>query len=100
MGKKKSEELDVTLEELRQYLYANHSVYMQVGDITYYITDDYGSYWRAQDTNNLNEKGHFIDTSELVPTLAEFLELPFIDDKSITDVFDEATFYANEDFEA
>ena len=34
--------------------------------------------------------------SELVPTISEFLELPFLDGKSIKDLFDDATFYASE----
>ena len=41
-------------------------------------------YWRAQDTAKLNEKGHYVDASELVPTVSEFLTLPFIDGKSVT----------------
>ena len=44
----------------------------------------------------LNEKGHYVDASELVPTVSEFLTLPFIDGKSVTDVFDQAVFYASE----
>ena len=50
----------------------------------------------GQDTAKLNEKGHYVDASELVPTVSEFLTLPFIDGKSVTDVFDQAVFYASE----
>ena len=53
-------------------------------------------YWRVQDTSQLNEKGHYVDCSELVPTVSEFLELPFAEGKSIKDVFDQAVFYASE----
>ncbi len=99
MGRQNFEELKLTFDELRQYLYNNHSVFMQVGETTYYLTDDYGNYWRVQDTNTLNDKGHFTDMSELVPTLSEFLALPIIDGKNIEDLFEYASFYANEDFE-
>ena len=41
--------------------------------------------------------GHYVDASPLVPTIAEFLELPFCDGRSVTDLFAEATFYASGD---
>ncbi|HIW77232.1 MULTISPECIES: CDP-alcohol phosphatidyltransferase [Gordonibacter] len=96
MGTKAAEALDVSFEELPVYLHAKHSVYMEVGGKTYYLTDVNDRYWRAQDTETFNDKGHYVDASELVPTVSEFLALPFADGKSITDVFDEATFYASE----
>ncbi len=96
MGKKDVEALDITIEELPTYLHTNHAVYMEVADGLYYLTDVNDQYWRAQDTTKLNEKGHYVDASELVPTLSEFLTLPFADGKSIADVFDKATFYASE----
>ena len=68
----------------------------EIGSETYYLTDVNDRYWRAQDTAKLNEKGHYVDASELVPTVSEFLTLPFIDGKSVTDVFDQAVFYASE----
>ncbi|MBF0911986.1 MAG: CDP-alcohol phosphatidyltransferase, partial [Atopobiaceae bacterium] len=43
-----------------------------------------------------NSKNHFVDCSELVPTVDEFLALPFINGKTIKDVFSHATFYASE----
>ena len=46
--------------------------------------------------DRLNDKGHYVDASDLVPTVSEFLTLPFADGKSISDLFDEATFYASE----
>ena len=96
MGIKAPEALDVTFDELTTYLHANHSVYMEVGGETYYLTDVNDRYWRVQDTTQLNDKGHYVDCSELVPTISEFLELPFLDGKSIKDLFDDATFYASE----
>ena len=96
MGTKAGEALDVSFDELPTYLHAKHSVYMEVDGATYYLTDVNDQYWRAQDTTKLNEKGHYVDASELVPTLSEFLTLPFADGKSVTDVFDKATFYASE----
>lgn len=96
MGTKATEALDISFEELTPYLHTNHSVYMDVNGATYYLTDVNDRYWRAQDTTQLNEKGHYVDASELVPTISEFLTLPFVGDASITDVFDDAVFYASE----
>ena len=76
MGKKDVEALEITIDELPT------------------VND---RYWRAQDTNQFNEKGHYVDASPLVPTIAEFLELPFCDGRSVTDLFAEATFYASGD---
>ena len=95
MGVKSSEELDLSYDDLQLYLHANHSVYMEVDGKTYYLTDVNDRYWRAQDTEKFNEKGHYVDASELVPTISEFLGLPFVDGKTIQDVFDSATFYAS-----
>lgn len=96
MGIKAPEALDVTFDDLTTYLHANHAVYMEVGGETFYLTDVNDRYWRVQDTAKFNDKGHYVDCSELVPTISEFLELPFLDGKSIKDLFDEATFYASE----
>lgn len=96
MGTKAEEKLEITLDELKTYLHTNHSVYMDHAEGNYYLTDVNDRYWRVQDTNKLNEKSHFVDCSDLVPTLSEFLELPFHDHgRSITDLFDEADFYAS-----
>lgn len=96
MGTKAAEALDVSLDELPTYLHAKHSVYMEVDGATYYLTDVNDRYWRAQDTAQFNEKGHYVDASELVPTVSEFMSLPFANGESITDMFDRATFYASE----
>lgn len=95
MGVKAAEVLEVSYDDLKTYLHANHSVYMEVEGATYYLTDVNDRYWRVQDTAQLNEKGHYVDCSELVPTLSEFLELPFADGKSIKDLCEGATFYAS-----
>lgn len=95
MGKKADEVLDISHDGLSTYLHANHSVYMEAAGTLYYLTDVNDSYWRAQDTGTLNDKGHYTDASDLVPTLSEFLTLPFADGKSVNDLFDEATFYAS-----
>lgn len=96
MGKQADEALDLNYDDLTNYLHAKHSVYMQVGQKIYYLTDVNSHAWRAQDTEKMNEKGHYVDCSELVDTISEFLTLPFIDGKTIEQAFDEATFYASE----
>ena len=96
MGMKAEEKLDITADDLRTYLHANHSVYMDVSDASYYLTDANDRYWRVQDTSKKNEKDHYVDCSELVPTISEFLSLPFGEEnKSIMDLFDQAEFYAS-----
>ncbi|MCI2242911.1 CDP-alcohol phosphatidyltransferase [Adlercreutzia faecimuris] len=96
MGVKSAEVLEISYDELPTYLHAHHSVYMDVDGATYYLTDVNDRYWRVQDTAEFNEKGHYVDCSDLVPTLSEFLELPFLHGKAVKDLFEEATFYASE----
>ncbi len=96
MGTKATEALDVSFDELPNYLHARHSVYMEVDGKVFYITDVNDKYWRAQDTDLFNEKGHYVDASELVPTLSEFIGLPFVDGECLEEVFNRATFYASE----
>lgn len=81
MGMKATEALAVTLEDLPMYLRANHSVYMDVDGVSYYLTDVNDRFWRAQDTTQLNDKGHYVDCSELMPTIGEFMDLAFVDGK-------------------
>lgn len=97
MGRQSDEALQVAnIDELIHYLMSNHSAYMQCSELTYYLTDANDIYWRAQNTNELNEKGHFVDCSELIASVREFVDLPFLEGScSIRDVFDEATFYAS-----
>ncbi len=96
MGTKAPEKLEVSVDELPMYLRAHHSVYVEAGDATYYLTDVNDRYWRAQDTTTFNEKGHYVDCSELVPTLGEFLDLPFLDGRTIIEAFDDLVFFASE----
>ncbi len=95
MGKKAAEALDINYVDLAEYLHCNHSVYMRIDSSIYYLTDVNYEAWRAQDTSRRNDKNHFVDCSELVPTVDEFLALPFIHGKTIEDVFEHATFYAS-----
>lgn len=95
MGKRATEALDINYDQLADYLHSHHSVYMKVGSKVFYLTDVNYEAWRAQDTSQRNDKGHYIDCSDLVDTVDEFLALPFVGGKTIKDVFDEATFYAS-----
>ncbi|MDD6784770.1 MAG: CDP-alcohol phosphatidyltransferase [Eggerthellales bacterium] len=95
MGKKADEALEITLEELPNYLRANHAAYMEIGDSLLYLTDANDIYWRAQDTAVINEKGHYTDCSELVPTVAEFMDLPVWKGGAIKGLFGAAKFYAS-----
>lgn len=93
MGKKAAEALDIDYDELADYLHAHHSVYMQVDSDVYYLTDANYEAWRAQDTSLRNSKNHFVDCSDLVNTVDEFLALPFVNGQTIKDVFSHARFY-------
>ena len=95
MGRRAEQALDLTYDDLYAYLRSNHSVFMQVGENMYYLTDVNDHDWRVQDTSQLNEKGHFVDCSELVYILNDFLSLPFADGESVKTLFDKATFYAS-----
>ena len=93
MGKKAAEALEINYDELADYLHSNHSVYMKVDNDVYYLTDVNYEAWRAQDTSLRNSKNHFVDCSDLVPTVDEFLALPFVNGRTIKDSFSHATFY-------
>lgn len=99
MGRQSDEVLEVAdVEELITYLMGAHCAYLQYETQTYYLTDANDIYWRAQDTNVLNEKTHFTDCSELVASVREFVDLPFIESsdgskKSIRQAFDKVTIY-------
>lgn len=97
MGRQSDEALELAdVDALVTYLMGAHSAYMQCDANTYYLTDANDIYWRAQDTNQLNEKEHFVDCSELVASVREFVDLPFIEgERSIRDAFDQSTFYAS-----
>lgn len=95
MGVKAEEKLEIAREELPGYLMANHAVYVELAGKLYYLTDANDQYWRFQDTDVLNEKGHYTDCSVLVPVVSEILTLEVADGKSIGNAFDEAVFYAS-----
>lgn len=95
MGAKADETLELKYEDLPAYLHMNHSAYMAVEGDLYYLTDVNERYWRVQDTTQLNDKGHYIDCSPLVPTISEFLKLPFRGGKCIKDLFEQTVFYAS-----
>ena len=95
MGKRATEELKLTYEELVDHLRVNHAIYMRVGANLYYLTDANEHYWRAQDTSRRNHKNHYTDCSDLVPTLDEFMSVPFINGGTIKDMFGQAHFFAS-----
>lgn len=94
MGVKSSEAIAFeSIDDLIHHMRSQHSVYMQVEDQIYYLTDANDIYWRAQDTSKFNEKDHYVDCSQLVPIISEFIDLPFANGKSVRDMFEYATFY-------
>ena len=92
MGVQAKEPLTLTYDEVVETLRAKTRIFMEVDGQTYYLTHTDG-YWRAQDCAKLNDKGHFTDCSELVPTATELVELNWLDGKSVHDVFEDAVFY-------
>ena len=92
MGKLAEETIEFTFDEFSSYLRSKTRVFMKVNDHMYYLTHT-DEYWRAQDAEKYNEKGHFADCSDLVSTLDELLGLAWLDGKTIEDVFTDATFY-------
>ena len=92
MGLKADETISLEFEDLLSYLRSKTRIFMDADGGQYYVTHTDG-YWRVQDCNQLNEKGHFTDCSELVNTLSELIELPWHDGKSIHDLCADATFY-------
>ena len=92
MGQQAEESLELTFDEFCNYLRAHTRIFMEIGDKTYYLTHTDG-YWRAQDCAVKNDKGHFTDCSELVPTLSELVRIKWIDGKNIEEVFEDCSFY-------
>lgn len=92
MGKMAEEAVEIGPDTLDGYLRSNTRVFAKVGEDTYYVTHTDG-YWRIQDCAKLNDKGHFTDCSDLVPTVGEVVNLPFHYGRSLLDVASEATFY-------
>lgn len=92
MGMKADQEISLDFEGLLSYLRSKTRVFMDVDGHEYYVTHTDG-YWRVQDCERLNDNGRFVDCSELVTTLPELAELPWLDGKSVHDLTDSATFY-------
>lgn len=92
MGMKADQEISLDFEGLLSHLRSKTRVFMDVDGHEYYVTHTDG-YWRVQDCERLNDKGRFVDCSELVTTLPELVELPWLDGKSVHDLTDCATFY-------
>ena len=84
--------VDTDFEGFLKLLRSKTRAFLTVDDHDYYVTHTDG-YWRVQDCENLNEKGHFSDCSDLVNTLCEVVELPWIQGKSLHDNFVGATVY-------
>ncbi|MEE8715551.1 MAG: CDP-alcohol phosphatidyltransferase [Coriobacteriales bacterium] len=93
MGKKASDPIDLQGEALANYLRTNHSIYMDLVGASYYLTDVNDHYWRVQDTAQLNDKGHYVDVSEPVATVSEFMAAPAFDGRSLAEVAEQATFF-------
>lgn len=92
MGKMAEETVEIGPDTLDGYLRANTRVFAEVGEKTYYVTHTDG-YWRIQDCANLNEKGHFSDCSDLVPTVNEVINLPFHNGRTLLELAGEAEFF-------
>lgn len=95
MGKRAEEVLELDYNELVDYLHHNHSIYMRIDSNVYYITDANFEAWRAQDTSKRNHKDHYVDCTDLCPTLDEFLSIPFVHGCTIKEVFPQCKFYAS-----
>lgn len=92
MGKMAEEAVEIGPDTLDAYLRSNTRVFARVGEYTYYVTHTDG-YWRIQDCANLNEKGHFSDCSDLVPTVNELINLPFHNGRTLLELAGEAGFF-------
>ena len=72
--------VETDFEGFLQLLRSKTRAFVTIDDHEYYIT-------------HLNDKGHFTDCSELVNTVCEVVELPWIAGKSLHDSFSGATVY-------
>ena len=75
MGMKADQEISLDFEGLLSYLRSKTRVFMDVDGHEYYLTHTDG-YWRVQDCEQLNEKGRFVDCSELVTTFPSWSSFP------------------------
>lgn len=92
MGFKAGDVINVDFEGFLKYLRAKTRVFVVVNGRDYYITHTDG-YWRIQDCAVLNDKGHFSDCSDLVNTVCEVVELPWIEGCSLHDLYRDAVVY-------
>ena len=67
--------VETDFEGFLKLLRSKTRAFVSINDHEYYITHTDG-YWRVQDCEALNDKGHFTDCSELVNTVCEVVELP------------------------
>ena len=65
----------------------------QAGDVVETDFEGFLKLLRSKTREALNDKGHFTDCSELVNTVCEVVELPWICGKSLHDSFSGATVY-------
>lgn len=84
--------IDTDFEGFLKLLRSKTRAFLTIDGHGYYVTHTDG-YWRVQDCEDLNDKGHFTDCSDLVNTLCEVVELPWIQGKSLHDNFAGATVY-------
>ena len=62
--------VETDFEGFLKLLRSKTRAFVSINDHEYYITHTDG-YWRVQDCEALNDKGHFTDCSELVNTVCE-----------------------------
>ena len=77
--------VETDFEGFLKLLRSKTRAFVSINDHEYYITHT--------DGEALNDKGHFTDCSELVNTVCEVVELPWIAGKSLHDSFSGATVY-------
>lgn len=65
--------VETDFEGFLKLLRSKTRAFVSINDHEYYITHTDG-YWRVQDCEALNDKGHFTDCSELVNTVCEVVE--------------------------
>ena len=75
--------VETDFEGFLKLLRSKTRAFVSINDHEYYITHTDG-YWRVQDCEALNDKGHFTDCSELVNTVCEVVELPWICGRACT----------------
>lgn len=95
MGVKAEEVVDIDFEGFLQYLRSKTRAFVDIEGHDYYVTHTDG-YWRIQDCEKLNDKGHFTDCSDLVTTVSEVVEMPWKDGKSLHDLFGQATVFESD----